>query len=295
MEQIEYKTKFGDSLKGNQRIVKDPKAIIVIVTGMAEHSERYDDFSNFLNANGYSVYCLDHYGQGKNGELGNPCDDYFFKMMEVLNDFISEKKAEIGKEVYMFSHSMGSFVAQAYIEKYSSNISKVVLCGTNGRNPLVKIGLLLAKIMVHKGNRNKKAKFLHNLSVGAYEKVVKNEKSHNAWISYNEDNVKCYDEDPLSGYRCTNGFYLNFLKGLASIQKSKNVDAISNSIKVLITGGEDDPVGNNSKGLSKLFKLYKKHNVNVSLKIYRNMRHEILNETDHQIVYDDLLKFFEEN
>ncbi len=294
MELLEYKTKYDVTLKGHKWEIDDPKEIILIITGMAEHSGRYDHFATFLNRHGYSVYCLDHSGQGDNGELGRPMEDYFTKEIEIFNDFILELKAKFNKDVNIFSHSMGSFVAQGYIEKYSKNIKRVVLCGTNGRNPLVGFGVCVCKMVVTKKNKDKDAKLLHNLSVGAYEKTVKNEKSPNAWISFDEDNILAYDADPLSGYRCSNGFYKEFMKGLNTIQKSKNVKNISKDLKIFIIGGEKDPVGNNGKGLVKLFNLYRKYNLNAKLRIYKNMKHEVLNEKDKMTVYNDVVNFYKD-
>ena len=83
------------------------------------------------------------------------------------------------------------------------------------------------------------------------------------------------------------------MKGLKSIQKKKNVKMISQTLPILIIGGEDDAVGNFGKGLEKLAALYKKYNLNVKLIIYEKMRHEILNEKDNLKVYNDILNFFE--
>ena len=60
---------------------------------------------------------------------------------------------------------------------------------------------------------------------------------------------------------------------------------------ILIIGGKDDAVGNFSKGLVQLNKMYKKHGLNSSLIIYDNMRHEILNEKDYQNVINDIITF----
>ena len=295
MKEISFKNRFNDVLFGNSWEIENPKNIVLIVTGMAEHSARYDDFAKFLNENGYSVYCLDHYGQGngKNGELGNPGHDYFSKMIETIKEYILFLKGKHSKKVYLFAHSMGSFASQGFIEKYSTIVDKVVLCGSNGRNPLIKLGYLYTKCFINKKNYNKKAGFVHALSIGAYEKSVKNAKSNNDWISYNAENVKKYDEDPFSGYLPTNGFYKEFLKGLNSIQKTKNIKSISKTLPILIIGGKDDAVGNFSKGLVQLNKMYKKHGLNSSLIIYDNMRHEILNEVEHIKVYKDVVNFFD--
>ena len=295
MEEISFKNRYNDVLYGTSWEIDNPDAIVIIVTGMAEHSKRYDDFATFLNKHNYSVYCIDHYGQGigKNGELGNPGRDYFFKMQETIKEFILKMKGDTGLKVYLFAHSMGSFVTQGFIEKYSRIVDKIVLCGSNGRNPLVKFGYIFTKLFINQYNYNKKAGFIHTLSIGAYEKSVKNAKSNNEWISFNEDNVKKYDEDPFSGYRPTNGFYKEFMKGLMSIQKSKNVKQISPKLPILIIGGKDDAVGNFGKGLTKLEKLYLKYGLNAKLIIYENMRHEILNEKDHLKVYNDVVSFLD--
>ena len=295
MEEISFVNKYNDTLFGTSWEVKDPEAIVFIVTGMAEHSRRYDDFATFLNKHNYSVFCLDHYGQGigKNGELGNPGRDYFFKMQETIKDYILKKKGETGLKVYLFAHSMGSFVTQGFIEKYSRVVDKVILCGTNGRNPLVKFGYIYTRLFINHYNYNKKAGFIHKLSIGAYENSVKEKKTNNDWLSFNEENVKKYNEDEFSGYRPTNGFYKEFMKGLVSIQKSKNVKNISKKLPILIIGGKEDAVGNFSKGLKNLYKLYKKYGLSVNLIIYDNMRHEILNEKDNQKVYNDVLEFLD--
>lgn len=297
MKEISFKNKFGDTLYGNSWEISNPTKVLLLVTGMAENSARYDDFATFLNKNGISVYCLDHYGQGlgKNGELGHVVEDYFFKMQDTMLQYIEVLREQFKRTpIYLFAHSMGSFVTQGFIEKYSKSIDKVVLCGTNGRNPLVNLGYICAKLFIHKNNYHKTAGFIHTLSIGAYEKTVKGRKSNNDWISFNEENVAIYDKDEFSGYRPTNGFYKEFMKGLKSIQKDSNIKTIDKTLPILIIGGDSDAVSNNGKGLVKLNKLYLKHGLKSKVIVYPHMRHEILNEKEHMNVYNDVLKFFNE-
>ena len=296
IKEISYKNRYNDVLYGNAWEIDNPSAILLIVTGMAENSARYDDFATFLNNHNLSVFCLDHYGQGlgKNGELGNPGEDYFFKMQETIKDYVLLLKKNYNKKVFIFAHSMGSFVTQGFIEKYSDVVDKAILCGTNGRNPLVKVGYLFTKLLINKNNYNKKAGFIHKLSIGAYENSVKNREDKNDWLSFNKENVKKYNEDMYSGYLPTNGFYKEFMKGLMSIQKNKNIKRINKNLPILIIGGNDDAVGNFGKGLIALNKLYKKHGLNSKLIVYKNMRHEILNELENKQVYNDVLSFLKE-
>lgn len=293
MDEISFLNSYNDTLFGNKWVIDNPSKILLIVTGMAEHSERYDEFARYLNNEGFNVFCLDHYGQGKNNNDMNPPSNYFFKMEDTIKEYIEILKEQFDLPVYLLAHSMGSFITQGFIEKYSNSVDKVVIMGSNGRNSLIKVGKLLTKIYVNNKNKDKKATLLHNLVLGSYEKTCKNDESKNAWISYNKENVKAYDNDPLSGVKPTNNFYKEFIKGLDSIQKDKNIKTINKNLPILIVGGKDDPVGNYGKGLNSLYKLYKKHNLNVEIIIYENMKHEILNELDNKKVYKDILTFFD--
>ena len=295
MKENVFQTKFGD-LKGTKWEVENPSCLVLIVTGMAEHTKRYNDFAIYLNKqSNTSVYSLDHFGQGDNGKLGLPIPNYFNEELLIFKDYIQYLKDTYKKKIFVFAHSMGSFLTQGYIEKYSTTIDKVILCGTNGRNSLVKFGALLSNIIVNKKNETKEAKLLYNLSIGAYDKKFKEVKLPNAWLSYNKENILKYNEDPKCGFRCSNRFYKCFLNGLKSIQKTKNIKKISKDLPILIVGGQDDPVGNFGKGLKNLYKLYTKNGLNVTLKIYPNMIHEILNELNKEIVYYDIAKFLKVN
>ena len=69
---------------------------------------------------------------------------------------------------------------------------------------------------------------------------------------------------------------------MAQIWKKKNLKLIDKKEVIFITSGEDDPVGQNGKGLRWLEKTYKDMGVNdVTLKLYPHMRHEIHNEDNY--------------
>ena len=288
----------GDILKGfSWKSDKEAKGNIVIFEGMEEHVSRYDDFAKFLNKNGYNVFALDTYGQGENvaPDMSNasfwPVDG-FAKQVCAHNEMIDEAKKN-GLPTYIFSHSMGSYMGQDYIQRFPGHVEKVVLCGAGSKNPAVGPGLLVAKIVNNKKNRNQKAKFLAGLMFGSFNKKIKEPKTDFDWLSYNEDNVKRYIEDPLCGFGPTNGFCLEFVKGMAPLFKKKNFARVSKDQKLFIITGEEDPVSNYSKYTLDLEKRYKAIGLkDVAIKIYPHMRHEILNELDHEIVYNDILEFF---
>lgn len=277
---------------------KLPKANVVIVTGMEEYALRYDEFANFLNKNGYDVYCFDHYGQGVSAksieEQGIVPSRFFTKSVKNIDEVVALCKLSC-VPTYIFSHSMGSFMTQDYIQRFSEHVDKVVICGSNGPNAKMsyKFGKLVARIVTNKRNRNKKAKLMDKIVFGMYSKQIKNAKTKFDWLSVNEENVNKYIADPQTGYMSTNGFYYEFMKGCNRIYRKKFLQKINKKLPILIIAGDKDPVGANGKGPKKLADLYKSLGVNdVTLKLYPGLRHEILNEKEKDVVYNDILEFF---
>ena len=296
-QNISIKTVNGDILFGFAWECEKPEGVVVIATGMEETSYRYDDFAKFLNKNGYNVYCVDHYGQGESvteiSQLGIVPRSFFSKCVRVLDD-VAKKYAIKDKPLIIFGHSMGSFMVQDYIQRYNKRPTKAIIMGTNGPNAkvLFAMGYPLARLVAKLRGENRQAKFLANMAVGAYAKSVKNRKTDCDWLSYNEENVNRYLEDPKCGHPSSNGFYRELLKGNHRLYRKKFLAKINKNLPILVTSGKDDPVGAFGKGPTALVKLYHKLGIkNAELKIYENMRHEILNETDNQKVYNDILEF----
>lgn len=300
-DKVKMTLKNGEELYGYSWTVGKPIANVVVLTGMEEHSLRYDNFATFLNGHGYNVYCVDHYGQGENADepekLGVWPNSGFSKTVKNTDELVEKLRVSV-LPTYLFGHSMGSFIVQDYIQRYTEHVNKVILSGTNGPNRLmIGVGYLLARLLINKNNRKKPSKFLRNLMLGPYTAAIKNHKTKTDWLSVNEDNVRRYNEDPKCGflYESKKSFYREFLKGLNRLHKPKFMRKIRPDMSILLVAGAEDPVGNKSKGVLKLAKLYKHLGVkDVQTIIYPNMRHEILNENDNAKVYQDILNFLQE-
>lgn len=293
---ISLKTKSGDELFGYAWTVKEPKENVIIVTGMEEYALRYDGFAKFLNDHGYNVYCIDQYGQGLNGEngkLGLAPRSFFSKSVKNIDEIVSTCRQSL-LPTTLLAHSMGSFMVQDYIQRFTEHINRVVICGSNGPNAALsyKFGKALITFAGH--NRDKKSKLMNSVIFGTYARSVKNHKTEFDWLSANEENVQKYIADPLCGYMSSNGFYYEFLKGCNRLYKNKFLKKIRKDMHILIIAGCDDPVGAKGKGPTKLAKMYQKLGIeDVTLKLYEGMRHEILNEVDNKIVYNDILTFLD--
>lgn len=297
MAVFEVKINNDFSLKGNDYLIHQPKAHLLCITGMNEHSRRYEPFAMELNKDGYSVSVLDHFGQGENSPDPKNQEKWpkgaWNMMLKALNTKVTELRKD-GKPVYLMGHSMGSFAMQAYLETYPDSVDKVIIMSSNGKNNKLSIdlGYLVSKMRTNDKNWDKEDKLMEKLALGGYVKAVKDREDDNDWLSYNKENVRKYNDDPYCGHYNTYGFFRGFMGGLHELYKKKNLKKISKKEKILIIAGEDDPVGNMSKGPKSLRDMYQRLGVkDVSLVIYPHMRHEILNEEERDKVIKDILDF----
>lgn len=283
-----------ESISGIQWLIDSPKYVFIISHGMAEHASRYDDFATYLNQHGCSVFAIDHIGHGESIEkeqLGHWPKNGFNICVENLHTLIQHAK-DIYPEtpIILFGHSMGSFVSQEYIKKYSESIDGVILSGSTKAGLLHKSGNMLAKVLFACGNTHKQNKFLNKLSFGSFNKAFKPNRTGFDWLSSDNEQVDKYISDPLCGFVCTTGFFKGFFKGLSTLNKS--IDAINKNLPIYIMSGSKDPVGAFGKGVIKLYNMYvKNHITTVDIKLYENGRHEMLNETNKLEVYMDIMSW----
>lgn len=298
MKEFEVSLPDGKTLKGASYPIEDPKKRLLIQTGMCEHATRYERFALFLNEKGYDVFVLDAFGQGLNAASVEAQqiwpENAFALNVDALNIEINELR-KAGLPVYLMGHSMGSFMVQSYLERYPGTADKIVICGSNGpAKAKMAFGHMAAKMLVTNRNRDKTGKMLQSIGLGGYSKAIKGRKTDFDWISYNEDNVKAYIDDPYCGHPNTNGFWYEFLKGMDTLYRKKNLRNIDVNEHILLVAGKEDPVGECGKGVRRLYDMYRELGVkDVQLKLYDKMRHEILNEKDHAIVDKDILDFLE--
>ena len=68
------------------------KGILQIIHGIAEFVERYDDFANYLNAQGYLVVAEDHMGHGQSIEGGSTQGFFHGGWFAAVNDSLKLMK-----------------------------------------------------------------------------------------------------------------------------------------------------------------------------------------------------------
>jgi alpha-beta hydrolase superfamily lysophospholipase len=274
------------------------KGVVQIAHGMAETAARYEGLASVLTNNGFIVYANDHRGHGKTAgeisKLGDLGEDGFNSMVEnmkELNDMI--KKENLALPVFLLGHSMGSFLTQRYICLYGSELKGAVLSGSCGKQGIIiDIGRLIAKREIKKVGRRSKSIKLNKLSFGSYNNYFKPTRTDFDWLSRDNKEVDKYMDDPFCGTVFTAGFFYDFLGGLKIIASQKEINNVPKELPIYIFSGDKDPVGKNGKGVLKLIKTYKEHGIaDLTHKLYKDGRHEMLNEINKEEVTFDVLKW----
>jgi len=290
----------GKKIQAYSWQAEKPKAIVQIIHGMAEYGKRYDHFARFLNKNGYSVYADDHRAHGatlEEGEvLGNIGKDGFNLMIEdeqTLSKLIKEKHP--GKKLILFGHSMGSFISQAYLQRYPGFSDGIILSGSSAyQGNILYAGRFLAKIIMKITSHPRPCNFLDFITFAEYNKKIKKRQTKFDWLSRDENEVQKYIDDPLCGMIFPALFFYFFFDGLINIHNFKDFNLLPNNMPLLIISGDMDPVGFYGKKVQRLYDDYTKNGMNdVTIKLYKEARHELVNELNHQEVFNDVLAFLD--
>ena len=125
-----YLTSKQDGLKLHVLLMEpeeEPKGIVQIVHGMAEHKERYEPFMEMLCKQGYISIIHDHRGHGKSirakEDLGYFYDESGKAIVEDVHQITQWAKDRYGEMPYhLFGHSMGSLVVRCYLKKYDNEL-----------------------------------------------------------------------------------------------------------------------------------------------------------------------------
>ncbi|MGL1890258.1 MAG: alpha/beta hydrolase [Spirochaetaceae bacterium] len=296
---IDYKFfKVDDGLSLAYKVwdkVETPVGVVILIHGMAEHIERYDSFAVFLNSKGFIVYGADQRGHGKtSGKKGmfssRDGDKKVITDQFQFYNFVKTNHPDL-KISYM-AHSMGSYIARNLITTFKIDVDKIILSGT-GYEPPAKA--TVACLLANSISRSKPAEdaiFLDKMVNGPFAESITNPITKFDWLSRDNDQVAKYVNDSNCGYICTNKFYSDFFKIIKTVCSTRNIKKIDKDLPILLYSGEKDPVGGkNACNVIKLYDIYTSLGLNVSMSINKDGRHESLNETNKEEVYDYFVNF----
>lgn len=279
-----------------------PRAVVQIVHGIAEYVGRYDHFARFLAFHGFYVCGDDHLGHGKTAansdELGYTAErggwSYMVDDVHALRVQTGEKYPDL--PYLLLGHSMGSFISRTYLIRYPGTVDACALSGTGQQAPaLVAFGSMFAKLERKRLGSHGRSGLVQKLCFGAYNNQFKPVRTPNDWISRDEKVVDAYNADPFCQFWPTVTLFGDMMGGIKFITDPDNLKQMDLNTPVLFFSGAQDPVGDSGKGVQKAYQSFLDAGCrNVSIRLYPNGRHEILNELNREEVYADVLAWMED-
>lgn len=278
-----------------------PVAVLQIVHGMVEYIERYRSFAEFLNSKGFVVVGHDHIGHGESvsspEEWGimhakHPSD---IMVEDIYANYKLTKQAYPSLPYFIMGHSMGSYMTRKCLSvkaKEMDGLAGAIIMGTGTEaSGTINAGLAFINFLSFFRSDEYRSTMVRDMTYSAPYKQYDctGATTDNSWLTKDVEVVKKYYSDP----KCTYTFSLGAYRGLVESTKydndPANIAKMKKDLPVFFVSGACDPVGNMGKGVEAARDKFVAAGMqDVSLKLYDNDRHEILNETDREVVYEDL-------
>lgn len=283
----------------------EPKAVLQITHGMVEYIERYTDFATFLTTKGFAVIGHDHIGHGDSVasedewgimQCANPSD---VMVEDILSNYKIGKKEFPAIPYFILGHSMGSYMLRKFLAEKASDIEGIdgaIVMGTGTEsNGAISAGKTVINIISAFKGRDYRSKFVAGLMYGSAYKGFDTDGTGDrtkSWLNRDVAQVDKYYSDP----KCTYMFSLNGYKALIEAtgydNKQENINKMRKDMPILFTSGSEDPVGGKGEGVKAAKAKFEAAGIeDISIKLYEGYRHEILNEIDHEVVYNDLYEW----
>ena len=245
---------------------KSPKAILLVVNGMAEHSGRYTNLVNRFVPKGYGVYSHDHRGHGKSEGL-RCYVDRFSDYVSDLKTFFDIVRGQHGDtKIFLVGHSMGGTIATAYAVEHQRELAGLLLSGAG-----LKMGSTVSPALI--AMAGVLSVLLPKMGATVLDASA---------ISQDQAVVDAYVNDPLV-YRGkirarTGAELIRTMKELAP-----QIPDIS--LPILVMHGTADQLSN-PQGSKMLYELA--GSKDKMLKLYDGFCHEIFNELGREQVFADM-------
>ncbi len=309
MRQIEKKDiryKSADGQNEVAAVLYEPQGtvfcVLQIAHGLCEYIARYDDFSRFLAQNGVAVCGNDHLGHG---DTAQSADDYGYFGPHGARAFVLRDIKYLAEECQtrypgvpyvLLGHSMGSFFARKFACVWPEMLDGLILSGTSGHSPLLRMGLSMARVLEKSHGERYRSPFLQKLTFGSYLARIPNANTRYDWISGEEEVVRQYVRDEKCNFLFTVGGYYELFHILHEVSGKSWAMAMPKDLPIFLFSGAEDPVGDFGHGVRQVEAWLKKAGVGpLSLTLYPGGRHEMLNEKDRKQVYSDILEFLKAN
>lgn len=257
--------------------VDSPRATLVVAHGMGEHARRYAPALAKLIESGIAIYAPDHRGHGATialsgrepGDFGPGGFEAVVDDLAALVDLARSENPDV--PLFLLGHSMGSFIAQAFLIDHGKSIDGAILVGTTAVD-------LLAMGMAAESD-----------VLAALNRPFEPARTPCDWLSRDPQQVDAYIEDPLCGFSLVTDSMVSLLSQGTRLAEPAQLARIPSALPLYILGGERDVLITVFGKLEPLVDRYRAAGLEPVVAVYPEGRHEILNEINRDEVVVNLL------
>tara|TARA_B100000609_G_scaffold199655_2_gene205595 strand:+ start:7265 stop:8128 length:864 start_codon:yes stop_codon:yes gene_type:complete len=275
-KQIKMREDWSESRDGRKLYMRSwqreaPKAHVLLVHGLAEHSGRYEHVAHAMVEAGFDVHALDLRGHGKSEGVRAHIRSFDEFLWDVEAVFHRLRSREETSQFYLLGHSMGGLVASTYVIRHNPEL----------------LGLILSAPALKAGDDIQPAMIALARAIGFVMPKFPLQKLDAQWISRDPEVVSDYNTDPLN-YR--GGVRAGL--GAAMLKTFEEIDARNHEITLpllILQGSEDKLV--NPEGGKMLFE--KVTSEEKDYKVYKGLYHEVFNEPEREQVLEDTISWLQ--
>lgn len=274
------------------------RGVLQIVHGMLEYIERYQEFAERMAEAGYFVVGHDHLGHGDSvndpSELGYVGEQGAVLWLKDIEQIRKMAASYAPKAPYiMLGHSMGSYLVRRYLIYHGNRVDGAVIMGT-GQQPavLVKTGLAVTYASMMKSGSKGYSSLLDNLTCSGFAKQYPDNAHTGSWMSRDPQALIHALQDKKMNYHFTLNAFEALFRTIEEVIDPKRTARMPKELPLLVLSGEEDPVGDNGKGVRRFESMLKKIGMkHVTCILYPGNRHELVNDLDKEKVFEDILRW----
>ena len=196
--------------------------------------------------------------------------------------------------IFYLGHSWGSLMGQDYIQQWGTDFKGVIFSGTYGRKAKLKLLLSVGKAIMKIQGLKSEASLIYKIAVGPFSKPFMPVKTPHDWRSSDEKVIQDFIDDPIAGFKVTNGWFLEFGLAIKRIWQPENEAKIPKNISVLLLNGEFDSTCSMPADLLLLKDRYENLGIkNIQYKIYENSRHSVFDDVKRNEVIQDAINWLD--
>lgn len=280
----------------------DPRAVILVLHGMAEHKGRYKELCTYLSDRGFKVYVYDQRGCGESQVVDFPKGMISYQegwkhLEEDVNQMLGIIHARHDDlPQFLLGHSMGSLLARTVASTQKEDLAGLILSGTP-KNPgtMGALAKRLAGFINCFADKKKPSPFLSEMLFKDHNERFEPIQTSYDWLSRDEERVEDYVSDEYCGFVCPPSFYYELIGGAQKAWKQKTFVRTSIHLPILFLSGTDDPVGGYGVGVREAQKAYQDVGVKrVDVQMYKGARHEVFNEINRKEVFENVENWMDE-